>query len=133
MIGVIPPEVYAQLADRVLALGVKVLLIKAGPRGAYLRTGNLTTFSLDDRVGCPRGSWLAPLPVEAGRFCNACGAGDCAVAGFLAALLNGATMKTAGRYAMLAGRDNLYGPDAVSGLRDWAQMVGLVKELENTP
>ena len=133
MIAIIPPEIYERLADRVLALGVKVLLIKAGPRGAYLRTGNLATFSLADRAGCPHGSWLAPLPVEAGRFCNACGAGDCAVAGFLAALLNGANVKTAGRYAMLAGRDNLYGPDAVSGLRDWAQMIRLVKELENTP
>ncbi len=133
MIGVIPPEVYARLADRVLAMGVKVLLIKAGQRGAYIRTGNLATVSLADRVGCPRGSWLAPLPVEAGRFCNACGAGDCAVAGFLAALLNGTDVITAGQSAMLAGRDNLYGPDALSGLQEWAQMSSLVTGLKNKP
>ena len=133
MIAVIPPDVYERLADEVLALGVKVLLIKAGQRGAYLRTGNLDTFSLADRVGCPHGNWLAPLPVETGRFCNACGAGDCAVAGFLAALLNGTDVITAGQYAMLAGRDNLYGPDALSGLREWTQMSSLVKGLENTP
>ncbi len=133
MIAVISPEIYARLADRVLALGVKVLLVKAGQRGAYLRTGNLDTFSLADRVGCPHGNWLAPLPVETGRLCNACGAGDCAVAGFLAALLNGTDVITAGRYAMQAGRDNLYGPDAVSGLQEWAQMSRLVKGSENKP
>ncbi|MEI8315604.1 MAG: PfkB family carbohydrate kinase [Verrucomicrobiota bacterium] len=133
MIAVIPPEVYTRLADRVLAMGVKVLLIKAGQRGAYLRTGNLASVSLADRVGCPGGSWLAPLPVEAGRFCNACGAGDCAVAGFLAALLNGTDVVTAGQSAMLAGRDNLYGPDALSGLQEWAQMSSLVTGLKNKP
>ena len=133
MIAVIPPEVYTRLADRVLAMGVKVLLIKAGQRGAYLRTGNLASVSLADRVGCPGGSWLAPLPVEAGRFCNACGAGDCAVAGFLAALLNGTDVITAGQSAMLAGRDNLYGPDALSGLQEWAQMSSLVTGLKIKP
>lgn len=122
MIAVIPPAEYERLADRVLALGVKVLLLKAGSRGAYLRTGNLTTFGLSDRTGCPRGVWLPPFPVDAARFCNACGAGDCAVAGFLTALLRGENLKTAGLYAMMAGRDNLYGADAVSGLRDWSEM-----------
>ena len=121
MIAVIPPEVYDRLADRLLALGVKTLLIKAGSRGGYLRTGDL------------HGTWLAPFPVDPKRFCNACGAGDCAVAGFLATLLNGTDVITAGRFAMLAGRDNLYGPDAVSGLQEWAQMSRLVKGSENKP
>ena len=110
MIAVIPPATYARLADRVLSLGVKTLLIKAGHRGAYLRAGNSPAI------------WLKPYPVDAKRFFNACGAGDCAVAGFLSALLNGADVTTAGRFAMLAGRDNLYGPDAVSGLREWSEM-----------
>jgi len=94
MVTIIPPEIYARLADRVLALGVKVLLIKAGQRGAYLRTGNLavlnasTALRWSDRLGCPHGVWIPPFPVEAGRFCNACGAGDCAVGGILAALLD---------------------------------------------
>jgi sugar/nucleoside kinase (ribokinase family) len=134
MISVIPPETVPLLASRVLALGVKVLLIKAGHRGAYLRTGELQSLRapssplrLSDHEGCPNGVWISPFPVEAGRFCNASGAGDCAVAGFLSALLNGMDVKEAGTYAMLAGRDNLYGQDALSGLREWTQMASQVK------
>ncbi len=139
MIDIIPQDVYGRLADRVLALGVKVVLIKAGHRGAYLRTGNMTALAasssplrLADSVGCPVGSWIPSLPVESDCFCNACGAGDCAVAGFLSALLNGETIREAGKYAMIAGRDNLYGHDSLSGLREWTHMTSLVKELEST-
>ena len=134
----ISPELYGQLADRCLALGVKVLLIKAGHHGAYLRTGNLqrlqtaTQLDLADLNGCPQGVRIPPFPVAAERFCNASGAGDCAVAGFLAALLNGVNFKTAGTYAMLAGRDNLYGPDALSGLQEWEPMTSFIKGLEIT-
>ena len=134
MISVIPLETVPMLASRVLAMGVKVLLIKAGHRGAYLRTGELqalrapySPLRLSNHEGCPHGVWIPPFPVEAGRFCNASGAGDCAVAGFLSALLNGIDVKEAGTYAMLAGRDNLYGQDALSGLREWTQMASQVK------
>jgi sugar/nucleoside kinase (ribokinase family) len=134
LIEAIPAETCKRLGDRVLELGVKALLIKAGPRGAYLRTGDLTPLAapesalrLSDAAGCPGGVWLPPFPVEESRFRNACGAGDCAVAGFLSALLSGTSVAEAGRYAMLAGRDNLYGEDAVSGLRDWARMTEALK------
>lgn len=133
MIDAIPLELYGQMAKQVLALGVKVFLVKAGHRGAYLRSGNLdvlnasAAFRLSDRTGCPHGVWIPPFSVETKRFCNACGAGDCAVAGFLSALLNGATLEAAGYYAMLSGRDNLYGQDSLSGLREWSLMSGELK------
>jgi sugar/nucleoside kinase (ribokinase family) len=53
---------------------------------------------------------------------NACGAGDAAAAGFLAAMLSGETIERAGRLAMIAGRDSLYGDDALRGLRGWPAM-----------
>jgi sugar/nucleoside kinase (ribokinase family) len=130
LIPVIPPDLVAELAAWVLARGVKIVLIKAGHRGAYLRTGDLDALAaaapalrLATAGGCPDGVWLKPLPVAPGRFQNACGAGDCAVAGFLSALLNGTGVREAGAYAMLAGRDNLYGQDALAGLRTWQQMT----------
>ena len=127
MIEAIPPEEYERLSKKVLDMGVKVLLIKAGHRGAYLRTGNLAELNssvlcLSDRTGCPQGAWIPPLLVDAERFRNASGAGDCAVAGFLTALLKDESIMTAGRFAMMAGRDNLYGNDALSGLVDWPHM-----------
>jgi len=132
IIDAIPDGEYGRIAGKVLAMGVKVLLVKAGHKGAYLHTGDLeelnsSALRLSDRVGCPQGAWIPPFPVESGRFRNASGAGDCAVAGFLAALLKNENIMTAGQYAMMAGRDNLYGQDALSGLVEWSHMSKSLK------
>jgi len=105
-------------------MGVKVLMIKAGHRGAYLRTGlaELPRLALPRMNWSHREEWTRPLPVERRRMRNACGAGDAAAAGFLSAMLSGETLERAGRLAMIAGRDSLYGDDALRGLRDWAAM-----------
>jgi|688.fasta_scaffold1099457_1 sugar/nucleoside kinase (ribokinase family) len=66
------------------------------------------------------------LPSDSTRFKNACGAGDCAVAGFLTALLKGESIEVAADYAMAAGRDNLYGVDALSGLTAWDTMTACI-------
>lgn len=130
MIQVIPADCVERLAGLALDLGAKVVLLKVGSRGAYLRSGELGSLPGIDPAGCPGGAWVAPFPVEPARFRNACGAGDCAVAAFLAALLQGTPLLTAGRYAMLAGRDNLYASDAISGLNDWSHMTRQVQSPE---
>jgi sugar/nucleoside kinase (ribokinase family) len=125
----VSPDLVVSLGDRILAMGVKILLIKAGHRGAYLRTGDVfqlnaaTSFDLPVANWNCRDLWIPAFPADQRRVRNACGAGDCAVAGFLAAILEGADIVNAGRYAMLAGRDNLYGIDALSGLSNWQQMT----------
>jgi sugar/nucleoside kinase (ribokinase family) len=131
IIDFISEDEYKLIGKKVLSMGVKILLVKAGHKGAFLISGNLSGLNssplrLSDEIGCPNGMWLPSLPVDAGRFCNASGAGDCAVAGFLTALLNDEKIITAGKYAMLAGRDNLYGPDALSGLGKWSEMKNLL-------
>ncbi|MCC7519834.1 MAG: carbohydrate kinase family protein [Verrucomicrobiae bacterium] len=139
MMAAAPADLGKRLADQILAMGARALLIKAGSRGAYLRTGNPEAlqdggpFPHSDLGGCPEGVWIPPRPFEARRFRNACGAGDCAVAGFLAALLKGENLETSARFAMIAGRDNLYGSDAVSGLRDWTQMADEIRKTKNQP
>ena len=134
IINFIPEDEYRLIAEKVLAMGVKILLVKAGHKGAFLITGdlaglNLSSLRLSDQNGCPDGIWLPPLPEDKELVCNASGAGDCAVAGFLAALLEDESIINAGKYAMMAGRDNLYGNDALSGLTDWKHMKDLI---ENT-
>ena len=125
LIDAVPQELYRRLGDQLLGMGAKVLLIKAGHRGAYLRTGDVATLNAATALRLPAGNWShreiwsPPFPVDRARFRNACGAGDCAVAGFLAAMLEGMTLEQAGRCAMHAGGDNLYGVDAISGLVDW--------------
>lgn len=133
IIDLIPRELYDILGDRILALGVNVLMIKAGHRGAYLRTGNIEALHARTTLRPPleswkdRTLWIDPRQVDTVRFQNASGAGDCTIAAFLTALLDGAEIEQAGRLAMLAGRDNLYGVDALSGLSSWKKMIASVR------
>lgn len=133
LVDVIPADVYERLAVRILEFGVKVVMIKAAHHGAYFRTGDVK--SLADTLGLrlpvdswnQRSLWKTSLPVHPRRFVNASGAGDCAVAGLLSALLSGKELYQAAHYAMLAGRDNLHASDAISGLRDWKSMTASVE------
>lgn len=125
-VDAIPPDQCVRLAEAALDLGARVVLVKAGHRGGYLRTGDCAGLgALGEAAGAwsDRALWLAADPVDAARVCNACGAGDAAVAGFLAALLRGEGPERAGRLAMLAGRDSLYGADTLAGLRPWEDMA----------
>ena len=132
MVDAIPQELYEQLATQVLAMGVKVVMIKAGHRGAYIRTGDIVKLNSTTALKLPadnwsqRKLWVESFPADPRRIKNACGAGDCAIAGFLTALLKGLEIEKAGRFAMLAGRNSLYGLDAHSGLTDWAAMTRMV-------
>ena len=124
----VPERTFRELGDRILAMGVRVLLIKAGRRGAYLRTGDVKAVNSRTALDLPaanwsgRETWASSFRADRRRFVNANGAGDAAVAGFLAAILDGERIEDAGRLAMLAGRDSLYGADALTGLRAWADM-----------
>jgi len=134
MIDVIPQEAFERLSDQILALGVSVLMIKAGHHGAYIRTGNVAKLTSSSALKLRtdawnhRSHWVRSLPVDARRFKNACGAGDCAVAGLLTAMLNGVDLELAAQCAMIAGRDNLYGIDACSGLSDWGWMTRYIEQ-----
>ena len=124
----IPDSLLGELADEALALGATIVFLKAGARGGYCRTGSLDDLLATTRLSFPAADstdqelWLPPLPADPTRLRNACGAGDAAVAGFLTALLRGESIATAGRLAMRAGRDSLYGVDTTSGLTPWEQM-----------
>jgi len=132
IMNVVSPDLVVRLGNRILNMGVKVLMIKAGHRGAYLRTGDIGKLNAATSLNLPaenwhgRDLWIPAFPADPRRIRNACGAGDCAVAGFLAAMLEGADIEKTGRYAMLAGRDNLYGIDAIGGLSDWKHMTKII-------
>ncbi|MDD5677230.1 MAG: PfkB family carbohydrate kinase [Kiritimatiellae bacterium] len=139
IIDAVAPDMVARMGNRILAMGVKVLMIKAGHRGAYLRTGNIGKLNSATPLNLPaenwtgRDLWIPAFPADPRRVRNACGAGDCAVAGFLTAMLEGADIAKAGRYAMLAGRDNLYGVDSLGGLSDWKCMTKIIEIQRKKP
>ncbi len=120
VVDLIAADLLADLASDAVALGARIVLLKAGHRGGYLRTGDTTDLagslllSADDAGA--EGVLLPPLPVDPERVINSCGAGDAAVAGFLTGLLRGRSPAEAGHLAMRAGRDSLYGADTTTGL-----------------
>lgn len=130
LIAAIPRSWIEELAVEALRLGARIVLIKCGPVGAYVRTRPAE--SGDVRRGrapvtrdgwSDRSLWVAAQRVDPRRFVNACGAGDSAVAAFLTAFVRGESLERASAVAMRAGRDSLYGYDATSGLTAWSTMT----------
>ena len=121
----VTPELLHELGDELLGMGVRVLVIKLGERGLYLRTASRPAL-LDLGRAAPRDvdrwddrEFWAPcfrVPVL-----GTTGAGDATIAGFHAALLRGLGPEEAVTTALAVGACNVEAPDAVSGLRSWEE------------
>ena len=132
LLELLGPDDYARLATILLDMGAKVVALKAGKRGMYLRTAGRSAM-VDMGAAKPgdpddwanRELWG---PTYACRhIVSATGAGDCAIAGFLQAFLRGAPVALALRAANCLGWQNIQVVDAVSGVRSWAATVGILK------
>ena len=119
------------LSDALLGMGGKIIGIKCGERGFYLRTADVSRLR---ELGKAR---PGDLPGWASRevweptfhvadYAGATGAGDSAIAGFLAAYLRGHAFEQCVRYACAVGAFNVTAPDALSGLRSWDETVAAV-------
>jgi hypothetical protein len=80
-----------EIADEFLSMGAKIVIIKAGAKGLCLRTAPAKRLRDMGRAAPEPKSWasreLWHLPVYVERIVSATGAGDVAIAGFLAAFL----------------------------------------------
>ena len=122
-------EIVRGMGEEIINMGVKILLIKMGHRGAYLLTGDVspmkisTDLSLSTEDWSNVELWCDAFPVDESRVKNASGSGDTAAAAFLTAILNAELPEPALRYAALAGRNNLYRANSHDSLPDWRQMT----------
>lgn len=136
IIDLIPINIIREIGKMIIDRGVKILLIKAGHRGIYLRTGDVSAinkkngFSLSENDWNYRELWCNAYQTEPERVKNATGAGDTAVAAFLSAILDNQSSELALKYAAIAGRNNLYCQDIYEELNDWQNMEMEI-ELEN--
>lgn len=121
--GLTASEVEA-LADRCLAFGAGMAVIKLGADGLFLKT----TSDLSRLRRC--GKLLAPCAAQwAGvteyapcydvTVAGTTGAGDCTIAGFLAALLRGLSPCEALTAGVATGASCVEQADAVSGVPGW--------------
>jgi sugar/nucleoside kinase (ribokinase family) len=109
-------KLLRDLSGRLLDLGSKVVVLKLGERGLYLRTARQTPFGA---------AWAG---VEMHQPCfevnvvGTTGAGDCTIAGFLAGLLKGLSPEQTMTAATAAGACNVEAADATSGVPSWDKL-----------
>ena len=124
--GRLPPG----LADEALAMGVKIVLLKMGTRGVYLRTA--TTLSELGR-GAPTdlAAWAnRQLWVPCFRpnvVVSTVGTGDAAIAGFLAAMLRNTSPSLALNVAVATGACCVEVAGALGGIRDWEETLARIE------
>lgn len=129
IVDLIPMSTIREIGKRIINAGVKIALIKAGNRGAYLWTGDVLPVNGNQGVHLSedhwnyRELWCRAYPADPGRIKNASGAGDMAAAAFLSAILDGEDPESSLKYATIAGRNNLYCYDIHNELFNWQDMT----------
>jgi sugar/nucleoside kinase (ribokinase family) len=112
-------------------MGAKIVLLKAGHLGLYVRTADERTLA---EMGRARPDDLARwagrelwAPVFQTTLVSATGAGDATIAGFLSSLLRGLPPTEAVTMAVAVGACNVEAADAVSGVRSWEETLARVE------
>jgi sugar/nucleoside kinase (ribokinase family) len=124
---------FDRLSGLLLDMGVKIVGIKAGCDGLYLRTADRTkisamgkSFTANSAEWSGRQMWCPTYKVE--KIGSATGAGDATIAGFLCGLLHGLEPGDAIRVANTVGGQNVTQIDALSGIQDWATTQEMVAD-----
>jgi sugar/nucleoside kinase (ribokinase family) len=121
-----PPEtsLLACLADELLEMGAAMVVFKLGEYGLYLKT--TSDLARLESLGAGRPNDLAAWRgITAYTPCFKChvigttGAGDCTIAGFLAAISKQLPPEDVMTYAVAVGGFNVESPDATSGIPNW--------------
>jgi sugar/nucleoside kinase (ribokinase family) len=113
-----------QAARQLLDMGAAVVVIKLGDQGLYMRTTAAAGRFAAMGAAAPQDTsqWQERellSPCFQANVVGTTGAGDCAIAGFLAGLLKGLPVEEVLTIATAVGAFNVEGPDATSSIPDW--------------
>jgi len=103
----------AEIAQYLIDAGAKVVGLKMGERGAYIRAADGTAFT------------VPILPVQA---VDALGAGDAFVAGFLAGLARGWDLERCARFATAVGACCVTALGATTGVKTFEETVAFMEQ-----
>ena len=122
-IAAVTPNLLTDLSDELLDLGVNIVLIKLGYRGAYLRTGDKPALQKMGRAAPQDLStwknqelWAPCFQVE---VAGTTGSGDATIASFLSAILRNTSVQQALTMAVAVGACSVEGPDSLSCVLTW--------------
>ena len=120
-----------QLAEMLLDFGAGIVVLKQGEHGLYLRTRDAGYGRNLGRGLAGTGAnwrnrelWAPAFDVS---VVGTTGAGDCAVSGFLAAVLRGLGPDEALLMAAAVGACNVESADATSGVRSWPDTIARIE------
>ncbi|MDF2713229.1 MAG: sugar kinase, ribokinase [Paenibacillus sp.] len=125
--GMLDSRLLGQLADELLTLGPLIVGIKLGEHGMYLKTAadRARWAAWGSQVGLDPQTWCGMelyMPCYEVKVNGTTGAGDAAIAGFLAALLHGEDSVEALRSAAAVGAHSVSGLDSVGGIPAWEEL-----------
>ena len=127
------PEDCARFSSQLLSMGSKIIVLKCGYRGIYLRTGTIDSLKSIPSGALPgRRNWysreLWAESYRADNFKSALGAGDATIAGFLCGLVAGYSPSETLKLANTVGWQNVQAYDTLSGIRTWKDTVALMRK-----
>ena len=122
----VTPELLSRLGQELIHKGAKIVGLKLGERGLYLRTAGLARLKemgraqpFDLSLWEEKEFWIPCFQVE---VAGTTGAGDATIAGFLAAILQSLPPETALRLAVATGAANVEAPNHLEGIRPVNEM-----------
>ena len=127
MLAGITPALLSDLAAELLTMGARIVGLKLGDRGFYLRTAGRAALAdlgraapADPAAWADRELWA---PCFQAAVVGTTGAGDATIAGFLAGLLRGLGPAEALTAAAAVGACCVEAADALSGIRPWDETL----------
>jgi sugar/nucleoside kinase (ribokinase family) len=126
-----------RISETLISLGAKIVVIKCGIRGLYLRTAASAQLgSIGHAVPTDIESWgereLWAATFQVSNFGSALGAGDATIAGFLCAFIHEFSPENSLQIANLVGWQNVQAIDALSGIGNWQGIMELLGD-KNRP
>ncbi len=123
------------IGETFVRYGAKVVIIKIGERGIYLKSSgeeeisSISVFNDKLKKGWSNREILSPA-FKAEKIASATGAGDSAIGGFLAAIIKGKTPEESLKMASAVGYENLQALDAISGIKSWDETLQIMKNFK---
>jgi sugar/nucleoside kinase (ribokinase family) len=125
-------DLLGRLAERLLAWGVAVVIIKLGDQGLYLRTtqDSQRLAGAGKSAPTPASAWVGRellAPCFSTQVVATTGSGDATIAGFLAALLHHCLPEEALTLATATGASSVEAVDPFSGIPSWPRLEHRVR------